>query len=86
MTPCRVLAFRPPLDRKNRRLQNSVAFKEKIDLPVIRTAKISEVATARHAIQEWFLELVGMTRAYFADPHFVNKIAAGEKHRIRSVV
>jgi len=44
------------------------------------------VATARHAITEGLIDLVGMTRAHIADPHLVEKIAAGEEHRIRPCV
>ncbi|MEO0363312.1 MAG: NAD(P)-binding protein, partial [Pseudomonadota bacterium] len=49
-------------------------------------AKISDVATARHAVASGKLDMVGMTRAHIADPHIVAKIAAGEEHRIRPCV
>ncbi|MEO0361867.1 MAG: N-methylproline demethylase, partial [Pseudomonadota bacterium] len=51
--------------------------------PVFHAAKISDVATARHAVASGKLDMVGMTRAHIADPHIVAKIAAGEEHRIR---
>ncbi|QND53063.1 NADH:flavin oxidoreductase [Phyllobacterium sp. 628] len=54
--------------------------------PVFHAARIADVATARHAIAEGKLDMVGMTRAHIADPHIVRKIAAGEEHRIRPCV
>jgi N-methyl-L-proline demethylase len=44
------------------------------------------VATARYAIREGLLDLVGMTRAQIADPHLVRKVAAGNEDRIRPCV
>mgnify|MGYP002631547141 FL=1 len=67
-------------------LEKAGAFREKIDLPVIHATKIADVATARHAIREGLIDLVGMTRAHIADPHIVNKIAAGQEDRIRPCV
>ncbi|RCS24591.1 FAD-binding protein [Phyllobacterium salinisoli] len=54
--------------------------------PVFHAARIGDVATARHAIAEGKLDMVGMTRAHIADPHIVRKIMAGEEHRIRPCV
>ena len=54
--------------------------------PVFHAARISDVATARHAIAEGKLDMVGMTRAHIADPHIVKKVMAGEEHRIRPCV
>ncbi|MGA1800819.1 FAD-dependent oxidoreductase [Rhizobium sp. HT1-10] len=54
--------------------------------PVFHAARIADVATARHAIAEGKLDMVGMTRAHIADPHIVNKIVAGQEARIRPCV
>jgi 2,4-dienoyl-CoA reductase-like NADH-dependent reductase (Old Yellow Enzyme family)/thioredoxin reductase len=54
--------------------------------PVFHAARIPDVATARHAIREGKLDMVGMTRAHLADPHIVAKIAAGVEDRIRPCV
>jgi 2,4-dienoyl-CoA reductase-like NADH-dependent reductase (Old Yellow Enzyme family) len=54
--------------------------------PVFHAARIADVATARHAIAEGKLDMVGMTRAHIADPHIVRKIMAGEEARIRPCV
>ncbi len=54
--------------------------------PVFHAAKISDVATARHAISSGKLDMVGMTRAHIADPHIVSKIEAGIEDQIRPCV
>ncbi len=54
--------------------------------PVFHAARISDVATARHAIAEGKLDMVGLTRPHIADPHIVRKVMAGEEHRIRPCV
>jgi len=54
--------------------------------PVFHAARIADVATARHAIAEGRLDMVGMTRAHIADPHIVNKVAEGREHEIRPCV
>jgi 2,4-dienoyl-CoA reductase-like NADH-dependent reductase (Old Yellow Enzyme family) len=54
--------------------------------PVFHAARINDVATARHAIAEGKLDLVGMTRAHLADPHIVRKIIEGREQDIRPCV
>ncbi len=61
-------------------------IKQGLPIPVMHAARIADVATARHAVREGMLDLVGMTRAQMADPHLVNKIATGAEHRIRPCV
>ncbi|UCI34623.1 NADH:flavin oxidoreductase [Mesorhizobium sp. B4-1-4] len=61
-------------------------FKRETKLPVIHAAAIRDVATARHAIRENLVDLVGMTRAHIADPHIINKVMRGEEERIRPCV
>ena len=56
------------------------------NFPTFHAAKIQDVATARHAIAEGKLDMVGMTRAHMADPHIVAKILRGEEERIRPCV
>ena len=67
-------------------LEFTGAIKREFDLPVFHAARINEVATARHALRENLLDMVGMTRAHMADPHIVKKIASGEEERIRPCV
>jgi 2,4-dienoyl-CoA reductase-like NADH-dependent reductase (Old Yellow Enzyme family)/thioredoxin reductase len=54
--------------------------------PVFHAARIADVATARHAIAEGKLDMVGMTRAHIADPHIVRKIIEGRESQIRPCV
>lgn len=61
-------------------------FKQEISLPVFHAARITDIATARHAIAEGHLDMVAMTRAQIADPHLVAKLKAGEEERIRPCV
>ncbi len=54
--------------------------------PVFHAARINDVATARHAIAEGKLDMVGMTRAHIADPHIVKKVTEGREASIRPCV
>ncbi|MBX3566889.1 MAG: NADH:flavin oxidoreductase [Rhizobiaceae bacterium] len=54
--------------------------------PTFHAARISDVATARHAVAEGKLDMVGMTRPHIAEPHIVGKVLAGQEHRIRPCV
>ena len=55
-------------------------------LAVLHASKVDEVASARHAIREGKVDLVGMTRAHIADPHIVRKIVEGRESEIRPCV
>jgi N-methyl-L-proline demethylase len=57
-----------------------------VGIPVFHAARISDVATARHAISSGKLDMVGMTRALLADPHIVAKVVRGDEQRIRPCV
>jgi 2,4-dienoyl-CoA reductase-like NADH-dependent reductase (Old Yellow Enzyme family) len=61
-------------------------FRQHTRLPVFHAARITDIATARHAIRENLLDMVAMTRAHMADPQIVNKLARGEEDRIRPCV
>lgn len=67
-------------------LQLCGEVKRAFDLPVLHAARISDVATARHAVAEGLLDIVGMTRAHLADPHIAAKIERGEEEQIRPCV
>lgn len=60
--------------------------KKQLDIPVMHAARIADVATARYAIAEGLLDLVGMTRALIADPHLPRKVAEGKADLIRPCV
>lgn len=55
-------------------------------MPTFHAARIPDVATARHAIANGLLDMVGMTRAHMADPHIVKKIVEKREHDIRPCV
>jgi len=57
-----------------------------VDLPVFHAGGVADIATARHAIAEGHVDLIGMTRAHMADPHLVAKLARGDEARIRPCV
>jgi 2,4-dienoyl-CoA reductase-like NADH-dependent reductase (Old Yellow Enzyme family)/thioredoxin reductase len=61
-------------------------FRERLSVPVFHAARIADVATARYAVAEGLVDMVGMMRAHMADPHIVRKLEAGETDRIRPCV
>ncbi len=61
-------------------------MKAALGIPVMHAARISDVATARYAVREGMIDLVGLTRPQMADPHLVAKIQRGEEDRIRPCV
>jgi N-methyl-L-proline demethylase len=61
-------------------------IRREIGLPVLHASKVDDVATARHAISEGLVDMVGMTRAQMAEPHLVRKIELGVEHTIRPCV
>ncbi len=60
--------------------------RRRVGMPTFHAAKISDVATARHAVANGLLDMVGMTRAHMADPHIVEKIINHREHDIRPCV
>ncbi|WP_010142098.1 oxidoreductase [Oceanicola sp. S124] len=77
--PVQGMASAPHLDFAGR-------IRAEVGLPTFHAARIPDVATARHAVAEGKLDMVGMTRAHIADPHIVAKIMAGQEDRIRPCV
>jgi 2,4-dienoyl-CoA reductase-like NADH-dependent reductase (Old Yellow Enzyme family) len=61
-------------------------IKRRLSIPVMHAARIADIATARHALREGLLDLVGMTRAQIADPYLVAKVKARQEDRIRPCV
>lgn len=60
--------------------------KEASGLPVLQSARITDPATADHAIASGCMDMAGMTRPHMADPHIVAKLVRGEEDRIRPCV
>ncbi len=61
-------------------------IKEHTSLPIMHAGGINDVATARHALNDNAIDLVGMTRAQIADPYLVTKISTNLEDRIRPCV
>ncbi|MGR3838272.1 MAG: oxidoreductase [Cognatishimia sp.] len=61
-------------------------IRENVDLPILHAGGIADIATARYAVSDGHVDLVGMTRAQMADPYLVDKLARGEEGRIRPCV
>jgi hypothetical protein len=67
-------------------LSKAAAFRRAVQLPVFHAAKIADLATARYAIGEGLIDMVGMTRAHIAEPHLVRLIEAGREDAARPCV
>ncbi len=61
-------------------------IKAHLRIPVMHATRIADVATARYAIREGLIDLVGMTRALLADPYLPRKVAEGREDQIRPCV
>ncbi|MDO6483660.1 NADH:flavin oxidoreductase [Shimia thalassica] len=61
-------------------------IRKAVDLPILHAGGVADIATARHAVFEGHVDLIGMTRAQMADPHLVQKLQRGEETRIRPCV
>ncbi|MCQ0091252.1 FAD-dependent oxidoreductase [Roseovarius sp. M141] len=57
-----------------------------VDLPIFHAGGVADIATARHAVADGHVDLIGMTRAHMADPYLVAKLARGDEDRIRPCV
>ncbi|GBQ20483.1 NADH:flavin oxidoreductase [Acetobacter estunensis NRIC 0472] len=62
------------------------AIRREADVPVFHAQRIMDVATAARAVAEGHVDMVAMTRAHIADPHIVNKLAAGRADDIRQCI
>ncbi|WP_170378765.1 NADH:flavin oxidoreductase [Ruegeria atlantica] len=77
----------PPMGLPSARdLKVAQRIRAAVDLPILHAGGINDLATARFAVQEGMVDLVGMTRAHMADPHLVQKMASGQEDRIRLCV
>jgi 2,4-dienoyl-CoA reductase-like NADH-dependent reductase (Old Yellow Enzyme family) len=67
-------------------LDMAAAVKARVNLPVFHATRITDAATAAHAVGNGLIDMVGMTRAFIADPHHVNKLREGREADIRPCV
>ena len=61
-------------------------IRKAVDIPIFHAGGVADIATARHAVAEGHVDLIGMTRAHIADPHLVSKLVSGNEERIRPCV
>jgi 2,4-dienoyl-CoA reductase-like NADH-dependent reductase (Old Yellow Enzyme family) len=62
------------------------SFAANLALPIFHASRIVDLATARYAIAEGNIDMVGMTRAHLADPYIVEKLSQGREGQIRPCV
>jgi NADPH-dependent 2,4-dienoyl-CoA reductase/sulfur reductase-like enzyme len=62
------------------------AVKREVELPIIHAQRQVDVATAARAVADGHVDLIGMTRPHFTDPHIVNKLKEGRVDEIRQCV
>lgn len=67
-------------------LETCRRVRQAIDIPVLHAARIADAPTARFAIEDGCLDLVGMTRAQLADPYLIKKIEEKREDDIRPCV
>lgn len=53
---------------------------------ILHAGRITDVATARHAVAEGKLDMVGMTRPHIAEPHIARLVKEGREEDIRPCV
>lgn len=72
----------PPMGMPSARdLNVAQRIRAAVELPILHAGGINDLATARFALQEEMVDLVGMTRAHIADPYLVQKITSGQEDR-----
>ncbi len=77
----------PPLGSQSAPFLEKVkGVKSQLNIPILHSCGIADVATARHALESNSVDLVGMTRAHIADPHIIKKVTEGNEDRIRPCV
>ena len=80
-------AWVPPMGMPSaQHLSVAGRIRQSVDIPVFHAGGIADIATARHAVAEGLVDLVGMTRAHIADPYLVSKLQRNKEHRIRPCV
>ena len=60
--------------------------KKALGIPVMHAGRIADLPTARYAISEGLLDLVGMTRGHIADPYVMQRVHDQQEDRIRPCV
>ncbi|MGB1311550.1 MAG: FAD-dependent oxidoreductase [Leucothrix sp.] len=61
-------------------------IRQAVNLPIFHAGAVADITTARFAVAEGHVDLIGMTRAQIADPYLVQKLMDGHEDRIRPCV
>ncbi|WP_028310553.1 NADH:flavin oxidoreductase [Derxia gummosa] len=64
----------------------AAGIKSAIDIPLMHAQSIRDPNQAERILNNGWVDLVGMTRAHIADPHFVTKIRDGKEDQIKQCV
>lgn len=67
-------------------LHLAAGIKQACKIPVMHAQNIKDPVQAARILDEGYVDMVGMTRAAIADPHFMNKTRDGQVDRIRQCV
>ena len=67
-------------------LRLAAAMRARTGLPVFHATRITDLETARYAIETGMLDMVALTRGHLADPDIVVKLQSGQTDRIRPCV
>lgn len=67
-------------------LSLAASIKDTVDIPILHATRVTDISSARYALESGSVDLIGMTRAHMADPHIVKKIKEGKEERIRTCV
>ncbi|MHB0774010.1 dimethylglycine demethylation protein DgcA [Halomonas sp. WWR20] len=67
-------------------LHLAAGIKEVVSVPVIHAQNIKDPNQAQRILEGGYVDLVGMTRAHIADPHFIAKIKMDQVDQIKQCV
>ncbi|QKC92119.1 FAD-dependent oxidoreductase [Mesorhizobium sp. NZP2234] len=67
-------------------LAKAIRDEVKDKVKIFHAARMTDAATAEHALKSGSVDMVGMTRALIADPYHINKLKAGDEENIRPCV
>ncbi len=64
----------------------AAGIKSVVSIPVMHAQGVRDPNQAERLLREGMVDIVGMTRAQIADPHFVNKVREGKEMQIKQCV
>ena len=62
------------------------AIGAQVKVPVFHATRVTDASTAEYAVAQGHVDMIGMTRAFIADPHFAIKIARDGEVDVRPCV